>query len=177
MAFCRSCGTQLGEGVAFCPKCGAAQAANPGAAVTPAAAVTSAAAVTPAPPPAAVPTAGNPGMTNNVAGALAYFLSILTGILFLILEPYNKDRFVRFHAFQSIFFGVVCIGFWIIFSILWTTVFTIGGGGFFVLIWRLSQLIELLFFACWIFLMYKAYNKEEFKLPIIGELAAKQAGA
>ena len=45
-------------------------------------------------------------MTNNVAGALAYLFAPLGGVLFLVLEPYNKDRFVRFHAFQSIFFGL-----------------------------------------------------------------------
>jgi uncharacterized membrane protein len=39
------------------------------------------------------------------------------------------------------------------------------------------SLIRLAMFACWIFLMYKAYNNEEFKLPVIGDLAAKQAGA
>jgi uncharacterized membrane protein len=169
MAFCGSCGAQVGDGLAFCPKCGAAQAANPGAGATPSAAVTPTAAS------AAAPTVSNPGMTNNVAGALAYFLTFLTGILFLVLEPYNKDRFVRFHAFQAIFFGVTVCGFWIIFSFLWTSLF-FGGVGFFFLLWRLIQLIEFAFFLCWLFLMYKAYNKEEFKLPILGALAEKQAG-
>jgi uncharacterized membrane protein len=164
MAFCGSCGTQIGDGVAFCPKCGSAQAANSGAAVAP-----------PAVPAAAQPVSST-GMTNNVAGALAYFLTFVTGIVFLVIEPYNKDRFVRFHAFQAIFFGVAVFGFWIIFSFLLGMMFTIGGGGFFLLIVRLSQLLEFVFFLCWLFLMYKAYNKEEFKLPIIGEIAAKQAG-
>src|SRR5437588_10211916 len=80
MAFCRSCGAQLGEGAAFCPKCGTAQAATTEAAVAPVA------------NPAATPAVG---MTNNVAGALAYLLGLITGILFLVLEPHNKDKFVR----------------------------------------------------------------------------------
>ncbi len=166
MAFCGSCGAQIADGIAFCPKCGAAQAASGGAPVANPGAT---------PVSTAAPTVSNPGMTNNMAGALAYFLGFVTGILFLILEPYNKDRFVRFHAFQSIFFGVAVCGFWIIFSFLWTSLF-FGGVGFFFLLWRLIQLVEFAFFLCWLFLMYKAYNKEEFKLPIIGELAAKQAG-
>jgi len=163
MAFCRSCGASLEEGIAFCPKCGASQSATPGATVTP------------APPSAAAPTSGSTGMTNNVAAALAYFLTFITGILFLILEPYNKDKFVRFHAFQAIFFGVAVAAFWIIFSMLWTS-FLFGGVGFFWVLWQIIRLIELGIFILWIFLMYKAYNKEEFKLPIIGNIAAKQAG-
>src|SRR2546423_6853047 len=169
MAFCRSCGQQLGEGVAFCPKCGTAQAASPAAGFTPPAAVT------PTSTPAAVPAASSSGMTNNVAGALAYLFAPLGGILFLVLEPYNKDRFVRFHAFQSIFFGLAAIVLRIGLGMLLTTLF--WSGSFFSLIWPLIWIVQLGLFACWVLLFYKAYNKEEFKLPIIGELAAKQAGA
>ena len=169
MAFCRSCGQQLGEGVAFCPKCGTAQAASPAAGFTPPAAVT------PTSTPAAVPAASSSGMTNNVAGALAYLFAPLGGILFLVLEPYNKDRFVRFHAFQSIFFGLAAIVLRIGLGMLLTTLF--WSGSFFSLIWPLLWIVQLGLFACWVLLFYKAYNKEEFKLPIIGELAAKQAGA
>ena len=43
------------------------------------------------------------GMTDNVASALCYALGFITGILFLVLAPYNQNRMVRFHAFQSIF--------------------------------------------------------------------------
>jgi len=163
MAFCRSCGAQLGEGAAFCPKCGAAQAATPEAAVAPAA------------NPAAAPAVGNPGMTNNVAGALAYFLAPIGGIVFLVLEPYNKDRFVRFHAFQSIFFGLEAIVVRVCLGILFTTLF--WSGSLFSLIWPLVWLIQLVIFGCWALLVYKAYSKEEFKFPIIGDLAAKQAGS
>ena len=79
MAFCPTCGTQIADG-ARCPKCagGAVQGA-----VTPAAA----------------------GLTDNVAGALAY-VTIIPAIVFLVLEPFNRKRFVRFHAFQSIFFFI-----------------------------------------------------------------------
>jgi uncharacterized membrane protein len=116
-------------------------------------------------------------MTNNLAGALCYIAGFITGIVFLVLEPYNKNRFVRFHAFQSIFFSVVCIVFsmvwsWLFFSLLFTP--GMGLWGLFSLVWLV---IRLGMFAAWIFLMYKAYNNEEFKLPVIGDLAAKQAGS
>jgi uncharacterized membrane protein len=169
MAFCGSCGAQVGDGLAFCPKCGAAQAANPGAGATPSAAVTPTAA------PAAAPTVSNPGMTNNVAGALAYFFAPFGGILFLVLEPYNKDKFVRFHAFQSIFFGLAGIVFTVGLGMVLTTMFAFGGSLFF-LVWPLIWIVRIALFGCWLFVVYKAYNKEEFKLPIIGEIAAKQAG-
>jgi len=171
MAFCGSCGTQIGDGVAFCPKCGSAQAsgtpaqaANPGAVVAP-----------PGVPPAA-PAVSSPGMTNNVAGALAYILGIFTGILFLVLEPYNKVRFIRFHAFQSIFLAVGWVVFWIAWHMLWLVLGAVTGGWGWIIAGPLSLLVGLAVFICWIFVMFKAYNNEEYKLPIIGDLAAKQAG-
>jgi len=115
-------------------------------------------------------------MTNNVAGALCYILGVITGIIFLVIEPYKNDKFVRFHAFQSIFFSIVCWGFWMIWS--WVIVgmlFSVSGWGAFGLFWNLFRLIELAMFVGWVFLMYKAYNNEQFKLPIIGDIAAKQA--
>ena len=45
-------------------------------------------------------------MTDNVASALCYLLGLITGIIFLVLTPYNRNPVVRFHAFQSIFLNV-----------------------------------------------------------------------
>ena len=45
------------------------------------------------------------GLSNNAAGALAY-VTIIPAIIFLIIEPYNRNSFVRFHAWQSIFLGI-----------------------------------------------------------------------
>jgi len=167
MAFCAKCGAQLNAGSGFCGACGAAVS---GQSVT----TTTGAASAPAP---AQPAAASTGMTNNVAGALCYLVGFITGIVFLVLEPYNKNRFVRFHAFQSIFFSAVCI----VFSMIWSWIFVsllftpgIGLWGLISLIWLV---VRLAMFAAWIFLMYKAYNNQEFKLPIIGDIAAKQAGS
>jgi uncharacterized membrane protein len=166
MAFCSKCGAQLAAGSGFCGACGTAVAGQGAAPAQGAAAV---------PAPAAAPSAG---MTNNVAGLLCYILGVVTGVIFLVIEPYKNNRFIRFHAFQSIFFWVVCVGFWMIWS--WLIVgmfFATGGLGMLGFIGLLFTLIRLAMLAAWIFLMYKAYNNEEFKLPIIGDLAAKQAGA
>lgn len=172
MAFCSKCGAQLAAGSGFCGGCGAAVAGQ-GVAPAPASAPGAGAAATPAPQSGAAST----GMTNNVAGALCYIAGFITGIIFLVMEPYSKNRFVRFHAFQSIFFSIVCIVFSMVWSWIFVSLLFTPGMGFWGLLGLVWLVIRLAMFAAWIFLMYKAYNNEEFKLPIIGDLAAKQAGS
>src|ERR1700691_898522 len=155
MAFCANCGAQ-GEG-RFCPKCGSplGAAPTPGATPVPATPVQSA------------------GMANNMAAALCYLLGLITRILFLVLEPYNKDKTIRFHAFQSIFFNVALIAVDIVLFIVTGILGRIPFVGWIVfLVWPIFGLV---LFCAWLFLMYKAYNNEKFKLPIIGDLAEKQA--
>jgi uncharacterized membrane protein len=166
MAFCPKCGASVAADASFCPSCGNNLAA--------AAAGTPATPVTPGPPPPPL-TTGSTALSSNVAATLSYVLGFITGIIFLVLEPYKNDRFVRFHAFQSIFFSVV----WIAFSIVWgviTATFIFGLGGLFHLFWMLWVLVRLALLVIWIVLMYKAYNREMFMLPVIGPMAAKQAG-
>jgi uncharacterized membrane protein len=164
MAFCAKCGAQLNAGSGFCAACGAAVSGQ-SVAATPAGAV-----------PVSAP-AGSTGMTNNVAGMLCYILGIITGIIFLVMDPYKNNRFVRFHAFQSIFFWVACFGFWMIWSFVFVSMLFTPGLGMWGLISLLGLLVRFAMFGGWLFVMFKAYNNEEFKLPIIGDLAAKQAGA
>lgn len=163
MAFCAKCGAQLAEGSGFCSGCGTATAAQGGAPATGAA-------------PAAAGTASS-GMTENVAGMLCYILGIITGVLFLVLDPYKNSKFVRFHAFQSIFFWVACFAIWIVWSwIIVGMLFSAGGWAGLGLFASLFWILRLAMLAAWVFLMVKAYNNEQFKLPIIGDIAAKQAG-
>jgi uncharacterized membrane protein len=159
MAACAKCGSVVSDGASFCTVCGSPVS------------VVSSPSVPPPPPPMG---AANAGMTSNVAGALAYLVGLITGILFLILEPYKRDRFVRFHAFQSIFLNVVLI----IFGIVWNNIVIMGVmslGFLWTIFGLIGMLVYLGFFLLWLFLMYKAYNNESFKIPVIGDLAAKQA--
>lgn len=114
-------------------------------------------------------------MTRNVAGALAYSLGIVTGILFLVLEPYRRDRFVRFHAMQSIFYFVFAVAFSIAWRITIGILMSISGWIFF-LAFPIRLIISLAMFGLWLYLMYQAYNDREFRIPILGAIASKQAG-
>jgi uncharacterized membrane protein len=106
-------------------------------------------------------------MPSNVAGALAYFLGLITGFVFLSIEPYKRNPFVRFHAFQSIFLSV----FWIVF-IAGLGALSAALGPIFAL---LRLLLQLAFVVLWLRLMYKAFRGERFSLPFIGPLAAGRA--
>ena len=112
----------------------------------------------------------------NVAGALTYLLGLITGILFLVIDPFKNDRFVRFHAFQSIFFNVAWIAFWIVWTIVGLTLSAISHGLFFIIQLPVNLLITVGGFCLWAYLMYSAYQGKTFQIPIIGPLAAKQAG-
>ncbi len=159
MAFCPNCGAAV-EG-RFCAKCGATMNA----------AAPSAPAGGPAynPPPVA----GAGGMSDSVASGLCYILGLLTGILFLVLAPYNQNRSIRFHAFQSIFLHVAGIAFWIV-----LTIFSL------ILPWYIRAMIGVLallvwlgFFILWLIVMIKAFQGGKFVVPVIGPLAEKQANA
>ena len=107
-------------------------------------------------------------MTDNVAGMLAYF-TIFPAIVFLVMEPYNRNRFIRFHSFQCLFFAVAWTVLWIALSIFAHIPFL---GWLSILIW---PLIILAGFIVWIILVIKANQGQMYKLPFIGDMAEKQA--
>jgi uncharacterized membrane protein len=100
---------------------------------------------------------------------LAY-ITIIPAIIFLILEPYNRSRFVRFHAWQSIFFN---IAWWILWIGLHIFAHIPLLGWLSILVW---PLVGLAGFIAWIILLLKANQGLMYKLPVIGDLAEKQAG-
>jgi uncharacterized membrane protein len=122
---------------------------------------------------AAPPTAAG-GLTDNVAGLLCYILGFITGILFLVIEPYNKNRFIRFHAFQSIFLSVAWFAVTVLQSVVSAVLMNISFGllGIMGLLWTV---LWLGFLVVVVLMMVKAYQGERFKLPLIGDLAEKQA--
>jgi uncharacterized membrane protein len=165
MAFCPNCGSQV-EGK-FCARCGTPMAAEvpPSPGPVPAGGYS-------VPPPAAPVQAA--GLTENVACALCYLLGLFTGILFLVLDPYNKNKLIRFHAFQSIFAHLAMFAAGIVFSIFFAVFVRLPILGALVglVLWPLFGLACL---ALWLMLMYRAYQGQKWVLPIIGPLAEKQA--
>ena len=111
-------------------------------------------------------------MADNVAALLCYVLGFITGIIFLVMEPYSRNPAIRFHAFQSIFLSVGVIAIRIIFTM--ALPFSVLAFGLWAMIW---MLFNLAFFALWIYMMVMAYQGKKILLPVIGELAQKQAQA
>lgn len=148
MAFCNMCGAQIPEGSTTCSACASRVSGGPAAA-------------------AAVPAQG---MGDNVAGMLAY-VTIIPAIVFLVVAPYNRNRFIRFHSFQSIFFCIAWTVLWIALSIFAHIPFL---GWLSILLW---PLIGLGGFILWIVLLLKANQGQTWKLPLVGDMAEKQASA
>ena len=109
------------------------------------------------------------GLADNVAGMLAY-VTFIPAIVFLVTPPYNQSRFVRFHSFQSIFFCVAIAAIQIALSIMTVVPLLI------FITAPLHVLVALAALVGWIILLLKANQGQMFKLPVIGDLAEKQAG-
>ena len=157
MPFCPNCGQQA-EG-RFCAACGATIGAAPGPQAS-------------TPPPQYEPNAQAAGLQENVACALCYVLGLITGILFLAIAPYNQNPRIRFHAFQSIFFHIAVI----CFSMASVMLGYLLGDFLAILYGLLSMVIGFGIFFLWLFLIWKAYNGDRFELPVVGSMAAAQAG-
>ena len=167
MSFCQSCGTALEVDTRFCQSCG-----SPAGGVSAPASPTSGAVVALSPSAAVEPKA----MDTNLVGALAYLAGFITGIIFLVLDPYKSNSFVRFHAFQSIFFNIAWVAFWIVWMILSAVLTPLTGGVFGLIALPLMLIFSLAGFCIWAFLMYQAYQQKLFKLPMVGKFAAQHAG-
>ncbi len=115
------------------------------------------------------------GLDPNVAAALSYVLGWITGLIFVLIE--SENRFVRFHALQSIFFSIAVL-------VLY------GGLGAFLALFQavpgvnvvmgilgalVSSLLGIAVFVVWIILMLRAYQGERYKLPVVGDIADQNA--
>ena len=100
-------------------------------------------------------------MQANVAALLCYLFGWITGLIFYLIEKENK--FVRFHAFQSI----VVFGAFTAASFIFMFIPVIG--------WALLPVLYVVELILWIVLMVKGYQGEKFKLPVAGDMAEKNS--
>jgi uncharacterized membrane protein len=115
-------------------------------------------------------TSTSTGVEPNVAAALSYILGLITGIIFLVLE--KENRFVRFHAAQSIAVSVIIIAVSIAVSLVSGILAFIPVLGW-VVVLLLTMGLSIGTFILWVLLMWRAYQGEEWELPIAGDFARK----
>src|SRR5206468_1074404 len=142
MAFCPNCGTEASG--AFCPNCGSsmgASGASTGSTPGYSSSASSAASST------GTTYGQTAGLSQNAASALCYLLGFITGIIFLVWAPYNQNRIIKFHAWQSILLNVAFIALTIILPAVGHVI------GF-----ALLSLVDLAGFVLWIYLLFSAYN-------------------
>jgi uncharacterized membrane protein len=109
------------------------------------------------------------GLSENATCGLAY-ITFIPAIIFLATPPHNQSPNVRFHSWQSIFLTIAMVAVWVVVAI-------IGFIPFVNLIdIILFPLVWIGFLILWLIPMINAFNGKRFKLPMIGDLAEKQAG-
>jgi uncharacterized membrane protein len=144
LPFCTNCGTGVDPYASFCHNCGAAQ-----------------------PHPRAQVKDFLEGLSDRTASILCYIpvFGVIPAIVFLASQKYRANQRVRFNAFQALYLFVA----WLIVSSAGPA-FYLSGWGFEHAIFGI---LKLALFICWIYLLIKAANQEQVKLPIIGDLAAR----
>lgn len=150
MPYCCRCGKHVEDRDIFCASCGARQATT----TRPATDYMS-------------------GITPRTASLLCYipFLGWIAGIVVLASARFRYNHTVRFHAFQGLYVFVA----WLIVDLVLSPFFALSFfvGGPHVPHFAISGLLKLIIFGTWIFMMIKVSQDDNFKLPILGELAEK----
>lgn len=117
-------------------------------------------------------------MEENVAGLLCYIFGWITGLIFLLID---KRPFVRFHGAQAIAVDIAFTAFGIAWAILMAIIsaislailhFPLGILGIFGF-----PFVGLLYLVVKLFAIFKAYEHEKFKFPVIGNMVEKMVGA
>jgi len=172
---CPHCAAQMPATAAFCPGCGRPMRgqSTPGQSM----------------PDQSVPADSMPGestetepraqgrvgaLPENIAGVLAYF-TFIPAVVFLALDPYNKNRFVRFHSVQCLLLWLASGLFAIALKLASVVLFIIPVLGP-LLVYLVSTVVALAAVVIWMVLVVKAFQGEMFKLPLLGDFAAQQAG-
>jgi uncharacterized membrane protein len=103
---------------------------------------------------------------NNVIAAVTYLGFFVTGIIFLYLEPYSQDDYVRFHARQSIGFSVL----WFAVEIVFGVFIAVLPHALAALLGVVLDLVNIVLAIFWLFLIYKAYSGERYRIPELADV-------
>jgi uncharacterized membrane protein len=129
-------------------------------------------------PPPVQTAKSSTGLDENVAALLSYVFTWVSGLIFFLME--KESRLVRFHAMQAILLGGSAIVIGIVLWVAWVILLIIMAQISDVLTMLLNLVFGLLMFAfyiglliAWIMCLIKAYGKQYFKLPVIGNMAEK----
>ncbi len=147
MPFCTNCGTSVDASASFCQNCGNGQPRRGGEF-----------------------TDLLDGITNRTASILCYIpvFGVIPAIVFLASQKYRTNIRVRFDAFQALYLFVA----WLIVSSAAPTLLLSGVPGYGIE-HALLNLIKVSLFICWVYLLVKAAQEEQVRLPIVGDLAAR----
>ena len=155
MAFCVQCGNRVGDADQFCAKCGAPQKVAAGART--------------GPPPMSDPLSG---ISARNASLLCYipWIGWIAAIVVLASHRFRTNAQVRFHAFQGLYIFVAWLMVeWVVSPFLFASGFLLG-----MPFHRMgANLLQLVVFIAWIFMLIKVSHDENYKLPIIGDLAER----
>jgi uncharacterized membrane protein len=152
MAFCVQCGNPVGDADQFCAKCGSKQgaaAAGPRSTADPFS-----------------------GLSARNASLLCYipWIGWIAAIVVLASERFRRDAQVRFHAFQGLYVFVA----WLMVEWVIRPVLSVSDWEFGMPFHHFAgRLLQLAIFAAWVFMMIKVSHDENYKLPIIGDLAER----
>jgi uncharacterized membrane protein len=148
---CPDCAAQMPASAAFCPGCGRSMQIEPAS-------------------------KQKLGVAReNIAGAFAY-VTFLPALVFLMLEPYRRNPFVRFHAVQCLLFWLTGVVVAVLLRLASLALLFIPVAGP-LLALLLAVIVALAALFTWIVLLVKAFQGERFALPVIGNLAEQYSGA
>lgn len=148
---CTACGAEMPEHSGFCPACGRSIASGPAATAA-------------------------PGTTSDRLMAALAYVTFIPAIVFLLMEPYNKNRYIRFHSLQCLFLcgALVVVALALVLVIAVLSLIPFVGHLLTLLVW---PVFSIACFLLWLVLLVKAYLGALFKLPVIGNWAERQANA
>jgi len=148
---CPDCATQMPDNAAFCPACGRSMRVIGRA-------------------------QGKVGaLPENIAGTLAY-VTFVPAIIFLLVEPYRRNGFVRFHSLQCLAVWAAALVLALVLKLVGLVLFIIPMLGP-LLVLLLDVVVPLAGIFLWLVLLVKAFQGEIFRLPWLGDFAQKYAAS